>query len=157
MLKGRETGLARTAKLTLSASRASTLLRSQPDDTDNGSQHETHKNHQSSCAKTQLTAHRARSHRPNRNHRKGEAHSDGRSSTNQRSDECDCSRHRMSARYLVPLFFGLIAILGKCFRMELVVTYRPCRARPTVGHGYTTVRFYAKTPVSIHNELGLLS
>lgn len=31
--------------------------------------------------------------------------------------------------------------------MELVTTYRPCRARPTVGHGYTTVRPYAKTPL----------
>jgi len=141
----------------LSASRVSPFLRSQPTDTDDGSQHETRKNHQSPCTKTQLTAHRARSHRPNRKNRKGKAGSDGRSPTNQRSHECDCSRHRMPAQYLVPVSFGLIAILGKCFRVELVTTYRPCRARPTVGRGYTTVRPYAKTPLSIHNELGPLS
>jgi hypothetical protein len=38
----------------------------------------------------------------------------------------------------------LIITLGKCFRVELVATYRPCRARPTVGHGYTTVCRHTK-------------
>jgi len=119
--------------------------------TDNVAQQETHKEHQGSCTKTQLSAHRARPHSSNRNYCEREAHSYGCSSTNQRRYQRHRSLNCTSYTYVIPIFlFGFIQIhLGKRFGVEFVATHRPCRAGPSMGSGNTAVCHFGKPSPSL--------
>jgi hypothetical protein len=59
------------------------------------SQQETRQEHQSTCTDTQFSTHRARPYCTNRNRCQREAHPNGCSSTNQRGNQFNRSRHRM--------------------------------------------------------------
>ena len=141
------TGLAR-AELWLNAFvQKAPAFRTATDDTDDVSQQKTRKENQSACAETQLTTNRARPHCPNRNHCKRKADSHGRSSTNQRSDECDCHRHRMPT----PHHSSFLRI--NCNTRKVLPSGTRCYLPPVLrgAHNGTWVR----NSMSLHENLSI--
>jgi hypothetical protein len=111
---------------------------------------ETPKEHQGSCTKTQLSAHRACAHSSNRNYCEREAHSYGCSSTDQRSVQHHRSLHCTLHTYVVSFPLQIHSnTLGKRFGMEFDATHCPCRAGPTMGCGNTAVCHLAKPSPSL--------